>query len=189
MSNARNLANLLGTNTTIQTANLADSAVSTAKLADSAVTSAKLPSGSIIQVKNFSWTAQSNTNSTSFTSMGQIGAMTTTRANSKILITTNIPLQVYGAENTRYQIVLRHSVDSYAANLSSHPAVNYAAASGDWVMPHLGWNALHDHSQSVGTTINYRTYIKKNVGSQNAYYADFWGDSGAFETTMMEIVD
>ena len=84
MSNARNLANLLGTNTTIQTA----------KLADNAVTSAKLPSGSIIQVKNFPWTAQSNTNSTSFTSMGQIGAITTTQANSKILITTNIPLQV-----------------------------------------------------------------------------------------------
>lgn len=32
MSNARNLANLLGTNTTIQTANLADNAVTSAKL-------------------------------------------------------------------------------------------------------------------------------------------------------------
>ena len=38
MSNARNLANLLGTNTTIQTAKLADSAISTAKLADDAIT-------------------------------------------------------------------------------------------------------------------------------------------------------
>ena len=42
MSNARNLANLLGTNTTIQTAKLADSAISTAKLADSAISTAKL---------------------------------------------------------------------------------------------------------------------------------------------------
>jgi len=47
MSNARNLANLLGTNTTIQTAKLADSAISTAKLADNAVTSTKLGAGYI----------------------------------------------------------------------------------------------------------------------------------------------
>ena len=178
MSNARNLANWLGTNTTIQTA----------KLADDAVTSAKLPSGSIIQVKNFPWTAQSNTNSTSFTSMGQIGAITTTQANSKILITTNIPLQVYGAADTRYMIELRHSVDSYGSALTKAPAVNYSAANGDWVMPHLGWNALHSPSQSSGTTINYRTYIARLAGSQNAYYADFWGDGGAFETTIMELV-
>ena len=40
MSNARNLANLLGTNTTIQTA----------KLADDAITAAKLPAGTVLQV-------------------------------------------------------------------------------------------------------------------------------------------
>ena len=40
MSNARNLANLLGTNTTIQTA----------KLADDAITAAKLASGTVLQV-------------------------------------------------------------------------------------------------------------------------------------------
>ena len=37
MSNARNLANLLGTNTTIQTANLADNAITAAKIANGAV--------------------------------------------------------------------------------------------------------------------------------------------------------
>ena len=66
MSNARNLANLLGTNTTIQTAKIADDAVTaakipagavaadiadgeitTAKLADDAVTSAKIADGTI----------------------------------------------------------------------------------------------------------------------------------------------
>lgn len=180
MSNARNLANLLGTNTTIQTA----------KLADAAVTSAKLPSGSIIQVKTFPWTAQSNTNSTSFTSMGQIGAITTTRASSKILVISNIPLQVYGAENTRYMIELRSSHDSYGSALTRHNAINYSDSSGQWVKPHLGWNHLHDHSQSVGTTINYRTYIARLAGSQNAYYSDFWGDGSPqeYETTLMELV-
>ena len=46
MSNARNLANLLGTNTTIQTAKLADSSISTAKMA-TAVTS-PIISGSVL---------------------------------------------------------------------------------------------------------------------------------------------
>jgi len=42
MSNARNLSNLLGTDTTIQTSDIADVAVSTAKIANSAVTDAKI---------------------------------------------------------------------------------------------------------------------------------------------------
>ena len=48
MSNARNLANLLGTGTTIQTAKLADSAISTAKLATDAVTSPKISESSVL---------------------------------------------------------------------------------------------------------------------------------------------
>ena len=42
MSNARNLANLLGTGSTIATAKIANAAVSTAKIADDAVTAAKV---------------------------------------------------------------------------------------------------------------------------------------------------
>ena len=44
MSNARNLANLLGTGSTIPTSKLADDAITSAKIADSAVTAAKLNS-------------------------------------------------------------------------------------------------------------------------------------------------
>ena len=43
MSNARNLANLLGTNSTIQTAKIADDAITNAKINDSgSFTSAKI---------------------------------------------------------------------------------------------------------------------------------------------------
>ena len=51
MSNARNLANLLGTNTTIQTAKLADSSISTAKLADSSISTAKLATDAVTSPK------------------------------------------------------------------------------------------------------------------------------------------
>tara|TARA_R100001510_G_scaffold15976_1_gene13381 strand:- start:403 stop:1002 length:600 start_codon:yes stop_codon:yes gene_type:complete len=45
MSNARNLANLLGTGSTIATAKIADDAITSAKIADDAVTSASIANG------------------------------------------------------------------------------------------------------------------------------------------------
>ena len=173
----------------IDTAAIATDAIEAAQLKSDAITGGDLPTGSVLQVVHSDWTAQSNTNSTSFTSMGQISAITTTQASSKVLVLSNIPLQVYGASNHRYMIELRSSVDSYASALNRHNAVNYSDASGQWVKPHLGWNYLHDHSQSSGTTINYRTYIARLAGSENAYYSDFWGDGTpqSYKTTLIEI--
>lgn len=58
MSNARNLANLLGTDTTIQTADLADDAITSAKIATNAVASdalnivgTDLPVGTVLQAR------------------------------------------------------------------------------------------------------------------------------------------
>ena len=51
MSNARNLANLLGTNTTIQTAKLADDAVTSAKITDGAVVTAALAADAVTPAK------------------------------------------------------------------------------------------------------------------------------------------
>ena len=47
MSNARNLANLLGTATTMHTAKIADDAITNAKIINSAITSAKITDGTI----------------------------------------------------------------------------------------------------------------------------------------------
>ena len=48
MSNARNLANLLGTGSTIATAKLADDAVTSAKIADDAVVAAAIADGAVV---------------------------------------------------------------------------------------------------------------------------------------------
>ena len=64
MSNARNLANLLGTNTTIQTAKLADDAITGAKLADDAITGAKLPAGTVLKTHFFRFNNSSSTGTT-----------------------------------------------------------------------------------------------------------------------------
>ena len=83
MSNARNLANLLGTNTTIQTA----------KLADDAITSAKLPAGCVLQIQNAHLTQRHQINSTSRTGLGGgviAVAITPKFSSSNILVQTNI---------------------------------------------------------------------------------------------------
>ena len=77
MSNARNLANLLGTNTTIQTG----------KLADDAVTSAKLPAGSVLQVKTGVYSTENNvTTAGTYEDTGLSLSITPTSTSSKILI-------------------------------------------------------------------------------------------------------
>lgn len=51
MSNARNLANLLNSDTTITSADILDGTVATADIADNAVTAAKIPDGAITAAK------------------------------------------------------------------------------------------------------------------------------------------
>ncbi len=51
MSNARNLANLLNSDTTVTSADILDGTVATADIADNAVTAAKIPDGAITAAK------------------------------------------------------------------------------------------------------------------------------------------
>lgn len=51
MSNARNLANLLNSDTTVTSADILDGTVATADIADNAVTTAKIPDGAITAAK------------------------------------------------------------------------------------------------------------------------------------------
>ena len=84
MSNARNLANLLGTNTTIQTAKLADDAITAAKLKSDAIQHLDLPSGSVLQaVKADYATANSFTGTNIY--LGLQVAITPKSTSSKLL--------------------------------------------------------------------------------------------------------
>ena len=51
MSNARNLANLLNSDTTVTSADILDGTVATADIADNAITTAKIPDGAITAAK------------------------------------------------------------------------------------------------------------------------------------------
>ena len=89
MSNARNLANLLGTNTTIQTAKLADSAVTTAKLNSTIDLSGKtltLPSGSVVNTVHASSGITYNHNSSSEAATGITASITPKSSSNKIIV-------------------------------------------------------------------------------------------------------
>jgi hypothetical protein len=144
--------------------------------------------GHVVQVKQIDWTQTNSTSSASFVNMGEIGSITTTAANSKILVITNIPSQVSSSSDTRVILELRHSLDSYAGNLERHVMVGYREAGGGWAMEHLGWNCLHDAQQPAGTSISYRTYIQFQSGASSVYYIDAWGQSSLkYKCTLMEI--
>ena len=143
--------------------------------------------GSVVQVKQVNWTTTGNSGSTSYVNMGEIGSITTTLANSKILVMTNIPAQVSSDSDSRFNFELRHSLDSYAAHLERHTVIGYREAGGGWAMEHLGWNCLHNAQQPAGTTIYYRTYLQKVNSNSTAYYVDGWGQSPNYKCTLMEI--
>ena len=143
--------------------------------------------GHVIQVKQVNWTTTGSSSSTSFVSMGEIGSITTTATNSKILVTTNMPLQLSSSAYSQALLEIRNSLDSYTNYLERHFAVGAPESSGGYTMEHLGWNTLHDAQQPAGTTISYRTYYKLVNGS-GAYYIDGWGQSGlSYKCTLMEI--
>ena len=153
MSNARNLANLLGTNTTIQTA----------KLADDAISSVKLPAGSILQVQNIHFTQRHHINSTDRTGLsGQYALSITPKfASSKILVQTNINCLV-GDTNTIRAILVR--------NPSGGSAVDVAQLG--WYSTSTNWDPFNTnfcHLDSPATTSALSYYVEWRLEQVEMY--------------------
>ena len=199
MSNARNLANLLGTNTTIQTAKLADSSISTAKLADSsistakladdAITSAKLPAGCILQVQNVHFTQRhqinNNTNRTGLS--GQYAVSITPKfSSSKILVQTNINCIANNTQTVRAILVRQPSGGS-----------KVDIAQMGWYQNAANWDPLNTNfgfldSPATTTTLAYFVEWRLQQGNLYINYANtsagFGGSDESRSTiTVMEI--
>jgi len=110
MSNARNLANLLGTNTTIQTA----------KLADDAITNAKLPAGSVLQVVSGAPASGVSYDTTTGTEYNVMTLDITPNFNtSKILIFMNFGMYMNSSANeVRGDLLLRRGTTLIAGKAS-----------------------------------------------------------------------
>ena len=152
------------------------------------LTTAKLPSGSVIQVVSHSITSGASTGSSSAVALVTLGSITTTRLNSKIIVSSTLPTQISTASNGRGVFGLRSSVDSYSSSLETHVSVNYAEGSNGWVQLDNNFFALHNPSQASGTTITYKMYASANQGSNAVYMLDSWGQSTNHAVVLQEIV-
>ena len=173
-----------GTITGISAGGLPDGSVTAADLADTyltGVTSSNLPSGSVLQVQEALVNGAANTSSTSFVWAGHSANITTTRANSKILVMNNTAAQQHSGWG---QIALRSSVDSYASNLQTLLVMEEI---GNWAQSGFPMLYLHSPNQSSGTTITYRDYFKSGDGSHSTYYFDGWGQEQTYRWVLMEI--
>ena len=151
------------------------------------VRDAGLPSDSIIQVVKNSVTSGASMSSSTPAAMVTLGTITTTIANSKIIFSSTIPVQLSSNSNAKALYTLRSSVDSYSAFLEAHPCVNYAEASNGWKQMGNSWFTLHSPSQPAGTAITYKIYGQSVAGSGGVYVLDAWGLSADHPTVMIEI--
>ena len=181
----------------ISTDKIVNSAVTDAKIGGVAATKlsgtvniGRLPSGSPIQVVQHTVTSGAATASATAVALVTLGSITTTQAGSKILIQSDIPIQMSSEGNGKGVFSLRHSVDSYASTLNQQVAVRYVDGGSNrgWTQMTNNFLALHTHGQSVGTAITYKIYGLKNTGSNSVYVLDAWGLSPSHRVILTEIV-
>ena len=128
--------------------------------------------GMVVQVVKSTSNATFSTASTSFTAVGNLtGVITTTQANSKILVTMTCPVQLQQSNSIRALVAIRSSLDSYASSLFEQPFV----LESNWIQMGNSLQFLHSPSQSSGTEITYKAYAKRAQGSGSLYMPDAWG--------------
>tara|TARA_Y100001963_G_scaffold156668_1_gene250855 strand:- start:929 stop:1429 length:501 start_codon:yes stop_codon:yes gene_type:complete len=141
-----------------------------------AISVSNMPTGSVIQTVMNTYSGTGSANASSYTETATLGTITTSVANSKILIISSLGIQTQDANNI-YSVVLRSSLDSYSANLVNHTTVNYDT--NDHLFPFTGMTYLHSASQSASTAITYKYYVKgTNTTTTGWYCTDGWGQSG-----------
>jgi hypothetical protein len=189
-------------NQVIDSTLIADGTVTTADLANNAVTAAKLAStldltgktvtlpagtgGKLLQVVNTNITSNFNTTSSSYVhATNHSLSITTSSANSKIILFCNTPLQM-SANTLEAQSAFRSSLDSYSANLGETIQANYSDGNGGWKQI-TNLHTVHSPSQAAGTTITYRIYLRRKAGSNDIYFPDPWGATYSFNFMAMEI--
>ena len=166
MSNARKLANLLGTSTTVPSSKL------------SLVTS-DLPAGCILQVQNVEMTARHHINSTSRTGLsGQYSvSITPTSSSNKILVQTNINTIGYNTLGVR-AILVRNPSGGSAVDVSQMGWYNSGAS---W----KPFNTNFCHLDSPATTSAVTYYVEwriENYDASNGLYVNYANTNTGFST-------
>jgi hypothetical protein len=134
---------------------------------------AALPSGSVIQTVYAAYGTSAATSSATPVAIGPEISITTTVANSKILVSLSAPVQINNSLSVTFKVSWRNSTDSYASDIAVYPAVIDS-----------GWYELPSHFQTystpavaAGTTITYKIYVARVTGTTASalYLVDGWG--------------
>lgn len=150
------------------------------------LTAVQQPAGAVLQVVNANITSGTSTSSSSYIfATNHTLSITTTVANSKIILFCNTPLQLQST-NSLGQTTFRSSIDSYTANLGETVFANYNEASSGWKQATI-LQTIHSPAQALGTTITYRIYIRAASGGGTVYFPDSWGLSYSYSFMAMEI--
>ena len=144
---------------------------------------AAMPSGSVIQTVYAGYSTSAATSSTTPVALGPQISITTTVANSKILVSLSAPCQLNNGANVRFAISWRNSTNSYATDAEVYPAV---IDSGWYELP-AHFQSYSNPSAAAGTTITYKIYAVKQTGSGTLYLIDSWGYGGGLPMIAMEL--
>ena len=181
--------NQIATSAGIERSKIGSLSIVNADISGSAAIAASkfvMPSGSVIQTVMNTHNDTGSLNSSSYVDSATLGTITTSVANSKILIISSLGIQTMDVNNI-FSITLRSSIDSYSAILANHTHVNYAT--NNHLFPFTGMTYLHSANQAAGTAITYKYYVKGTNTSAGWYMTDGWGISGfGYNIQFLEIM-
>jgi len=135
--------------------------------------------GKLLQVVQTTFTGLKSTTSTSAVDIGVDATITTTEANSKIIILYDTPVGLKGNWDQLIHLQLRYSGNSYATVLTDQASKD-RGTSGDHnrAFGASGIKYMHSPNVASGTTLTYKEYWYVGGGSSNCFMYDF-GDSGS----------
>jgi hypothetical protein len=169
---------------TIGVNGIASSGLNASALTTGTLPVGRAPSGSVIQTVYTPYGTSVATNSSSPTAIGPQISITTTVANSKIIVSLSSPCQLLNTSDVQYNVAWRNSTDNYTNNTSVYPAV----ISGGWYELPSHFSTVSNPSAAAGTTITYKLYVNKVSGTGYIYLIDAWNTSaGGLMLTAMEI--
>ena len=132
---------------------------------------AALPTGSVIQTVYAAYNTSTSTNSATPVAIGPQISITTTVANSKILVSLSAPTQINNGSAVTFKVSWRNSTDSYASDIAVYPAV----IDGGWYELPSHFQTYSSPAVAAGTTITYKIYVARASGSGYLYLVDSWG--------------
>ena len=153
-----------------------------------ALTDAEMPTDSVIQAITNTFNG-SSTSSSSYVAMATCGSITTSMANSRLIVIAAGQTQIgqTTSQNGRANYQLRSSVDSYSASLHTQVVVNFNNANNGWDQASTAFHAIHSPSAASGTTITYKIYGRVAAANPGTYVVDAWGEGAQGKLTIMEI--